>query len=136
MVKSQGMLISAFAKATGLSSDTIRFYVRKGLLKPQRTAKGGSSPYQIFSTDDVTTARIIRLQQSLGYSLGEIAALNEEYRLGASSKARTAEVLQRQIGKLEEKKAQIEAALEFLHAKLEWVKAGKPSGKARPDFRC
>lgn len=136
MVKSQSMLISRFAKATGLPLDTIRFYVRKGLLKPARSAKGGSSPYQLFSEDDVTTARMIRLQQSLGYSLSEIAALNEEYRSGAGSKARTAQVLQRQIGRLEEKQAQVEAALQFLRAKLDWVKAGKPSDQARPDFRC
>ncbi|MBL8266200.1 MerR family transcriptional regulator [Steroidobacter sp.] len=136
MVKKPSMLISEFAKATGLPLDTIRFYIKKGLLTPQRSAKGGSSPYQLFSADDVTTARMIRVQQSLGYSLREIAALNEEYRLGARSAARTAAVLQLQIGKLEQKKAQVDAALEFLRAKLKWVKAGKPSDRARPDFRC
>ncbi|MFC4307516.1 MerR family transcriptional regulator [Steroidobacter flavus] len=130
------MLISEFAKATGLPVDTIRFYVRKGLLNPERSAKGGSSPYQLFSADDVTTARMIRLQQSLGYTLGEIAALNEEYRAGEGSAARTAEVLRLQIGKLEEKQGQLEAALQFLRAKLEWVNAGKPDGEARPEFRC
>lgn len=39
------MLISEFAKATELPVDTIRFYISKGLLKPERSAKGGSNPY-------------------------------------------------------------------------------------------
>lgn len=59
MVKSVSMLISDFAKATGLAHDTIRFYIGKGLLKPQRSAKGGSNPYHIFGDDDVTAARMI-----------------------------------------------------------------------------
>jgi len=136
MVKPHSMLISEFAQATGLPPDTIRFYVKKGLLKPQRGAKGGSSPYQIFSVDDVTTARMIRLQQSLGYTLGEIAALNEEYRRGEGSPARTAEVLRLQIDRLEEKQRQVETALVFLRAKLDWVSAGKPTEQGRPEFRC
>ncbi|WP_313603008.1 MerR family transcriptional regulator [Rhizobium sp.] len=61
------MLISEFAKAAELPIDTVRFYIAKGLLKPERSLKGGSNPYQIFKPDDVTAARMIRLQQTLGY---------------------------------------------------------------------
>lgn len=128
------MLISEFAKATGLPIDTVRLYVKKGLLNPKRSSKGGSNPYHVFSVVDVTTARMIMLQKSLGYSLGEIAALNEEYRAGKDSSVRTAEVLELQIEKLEQKKGQIDNALLFLRNKLEWVKAGK-SGDA-PDYYC
>ncbi len=43
------MLISEFARATGLSRDTVRFYVRLGLLQTQATEKrGGRRPYQVF----------------------------------------------------------------------------------------
>jgi MerR family transcriptional regulator, copper efflux regulator len=120
------MLISQFAKATGLSPDTIRFYIGKGLLRPERSGKGGSNPYQIFGTADVTAARMIRLQQSLGYSLREIAELNEEYRAGAHSPERTAEVLRLQIARLEERRASLDTALDFLTGKLAWVEAGQP----------
>src|SRR6218665_3464338 len=119
------MLISEFARATDLPVDTIRFYIAKGLLKPERSTKGGSNPYQMFSLDDVTTARMIRLQQTLGYSLGEILALNDEYRKGAHSPERTVEVLQSQIARLEERKAALDAALSFLRGKVDWIKAGK-----------
>jgi len=127
MVKSfSAMLISQFSKATGLSLDTIRFYVRKGLLSPGRNGKGGANPYQVFGPQDVTAARMIRLQQSLGYSLREIAALGAQYRAGADSPAQTAAVLRAQIAKLEERRSELESALDFLGRKLAWVEAGQP----------
>jgi MerR family transcriptional regulator, copper efflux regulator len=130
------MLISEFSKATGLPTDTIRFYVRKGLLQPERGSKGGANPYQIFRTNDVTTARMIRLQQALGYSLREIAALHAEYRSGATSPKRTAAILRRQIGRLEQKQADIETALNFLRGKLDWIAAGQPHPPPTLDYRC
>ncbi|NVD41895.1 MerR family transcriptional regulator [Ensifer sp. HO-A22] len=131
------MLISEFAKAAELPIDTIRFYIAKGLLKPDRSAKGGSNPYQIFKPEDVTAARMIRLQQTLGYSLGEILALNEEYRAGENSSERTIEVLQSQIERLEERRAALNAALSFLQGKVEWIKAGKPNEAPRlEDYQC
>ncbi|WP_244635916.1 MerR family transcriptional regulator [Chthonobacter albigriseus] len=81
--------------------------------------------YQLFKPEDVITARMIRLQQTLGYTLGEILALNEEYRAGEHSSERTVEILQLQIGRLQQRKDALEAALTFLHRKVEWVKAGK-----------
>lgn len=45
------MLISEFARVTELPIDTVRFYVAKGLLKPERSLKGGSNPYQTFKQD-------------------------------------------------------------------------------------
>jgi MerR family transcriptional regulator, copper efflux regulator len=131
------MLISQFSKATGLSPDTIRFYVTKGLLRPDRSAKGGSNPYQLFGPSEVTAARMIRLQQSLGYYLREIAALNEEYRTGAGSRERTVEILREQIARLEERRTAINSALAFLKGKLAWVETDQ-SGDAPElaDYIC
>jgi MerR family copper efflux transcriptional regulator len=131
------MLISEFARAADLPVDTIRFYITKGLLKPERSAKGGSNPYQVFRKEDVTAARMIRLQQTLGYSLSEILELNEEYRAGEHSPERTIEVLQLQIARLEERKAALDRALSFLRSKVDWIKAGKPEGAPRlEDYQC
>jgi DNA-binding transcriptional MerR regulator len=131
------MLISEFSRTTGLPVDTVRFYIGKGLLRPRRGLKGGANPYQEFSDADLTAARMIRLQQSLGYSLAEIAVLNKQYRAGARSPERTAAVLRKQIDKLEEKRAALDAALAFLHGKLAWIEAGQPGdGPAFKDYLC
>jgi len=130
------MLISEFSKVTGLPLDTIRFYIGKGLIKPERGMKGGANPYQMFREEDVTTARMIRLQQSLGYSLREIAALNEEYLRSGGSPERTSEILRLQIGRLEQKEFEVASALGFLRAKLDWIEAGQPNPAPSLDFLC
>lgn len=124
-VKESAVRMSQFARATGLSPETVRFYVGRGLLQPRRSALGGANPYQDFSPEDVTAARMIQLQKSLGYSLAEIAALLQEYRAGAGCAARTAQVLQAQILKLQSRRAELDQALGFLQQKLEWVAAGQ-----------
>lgn len=131
------MLIAEFATATGMTVDTIRFYIAKGLLKPKLGQKGGSRPYQIFSQADITTSLMIKLQKSLGYSLGEIAAINAQYYDGKSSDSDTIKALSRQIAKLEEKRASITSALNFLQAKLSWIEAGKPDDSPHAkDYIC
>ncbi|MFZ4214684.1 MerR family transcriptional regulator [Pantoea endophytica] len=121
------MLISEFAVASGMTVDTVRFYIAKGLIKPALGQKGGSRPYQVFNQADITAMQMIKLQKSLGYSLREIAELNDQYYDGQRTVADTAQALTRQIVKLEEKRGNLTSALNFLYAKLAWVEAGKPA---------
>jgi DNA-binding transcriptional MerR regulator len=126
------MLISEFARAAGLTPDTVRFYIRRGLLKPLAGRKGGSNPYQVFTKEHVEVARMIRMAQSLGFSLREIAALNVEYEAKRLTPSRAAEILRWQLGRLAEKAAHVEAMMRYLRAKLAWLEAG---GKgAEPNF--
>jgi MerR family transcriptional regulator, copper efflux regulator len=118
------VLISAFAQASGLSRDTVRFYVRRGLLTPLAGSKGGANPYQIFSSEDVQMARTIRMAQSLGFSLREIAALKVEYDGKRMSPSRGAEILRWQLTRLEEKAAHVDAMMRYIKAKLAWVDGG------------
>jgi DNA-binding transcriptional MerR regulator len=87
------VLISEFADAAGLSCDTVRFYVRRGLLRPLAGNKGGANPYQVFTDEHVQMARTICMAQSLGFSLREIAALNVEYQAKRITPSRGAEIL-------------------------------------------
>jgi MerR family transcriptional regulator, copper efflux regulator len=126
------MLISEFARATGLTPDTVRFYVRRGLLKPLAGNKGGSNPYQVFTDEQVQMARTVRMAQSLGFSLREIAALNVEYQAKRMTPARGAEVLRAQLGRLEEKATHVKAMISYIKAKSRWMESG---GKAfEPNF--
>jgi MerR family copper efflux transcriptional regulator len=118
------MLISEFARATGLTRDTVRFYVRRGLLKPLAGNKGGSNPYQVFTHEHVQTARAIRMAQSLGFSLREIGVLNVEYQARRITPARGAEVMRGQLARLEEKAAHVGGMISYIRAKLAWLEAG------------
>ena len=126
------MLISEFARAAGLTPDTVRFYVRRGLLKPLLGRKGGSNPYQIFTEEHVQTARLIRMGQSLGFSLREIVALNVEYQAKRFTPSRGAEIMRGQLVRLEEKAAHIAAMISYIRAKLAWLEAG--SKGSEPNF--
>ena len=126
------MLISEFARTTGLSRDTVRFYVRRGLLKPLAGNKGGANPYQVFTNEHVQLARMVRMAQSLGFSLREIAVLNAEYQAKRITPARAAEIMRAQLARLEEKAAHVGGMISYIHAKLAWLEAG---GKgAEPNF--
>lgn len=119
------MLISEFARATEMSVDTVRFYVRKGLLRPETGMKGGANPYQIFTAEHVEQARMIRMAQGLGFSLREISALAEEYNTVGMTAARSMEVMRAQLVRLEEKADQLGAMVGYVRAKIAWLEGGE-----------
>ena len=63
------LLIGRVARLAGVTSDTIRFYERSGLLpKPSLTANG----YRVYNDSALNQLRFIRKAQSLGFTLDEI----------------------------------------------------------------
>jgi MerR family transcriptional regulator, copper efflux regulator len=126
------MLISEFALAAGLTPDTVRFYVRRGLLKPLLGRKGGSNPYQVFTAEHVQMARMIRMGQSLGFSLREIEAMNVEYQAKRLTASRGAEIMRAQLARLEQKAAHVDAMMSYIRAKLAWLEKG--SKGPEPNF--
>ncbi|WP_067733450.1 MerR family transcriptional regulator [Novosphingobium naphthalenivorans] len=125
------MLIGEFAKRTGLSQDTVRFYVRKKLLAPKTGVRGGRNPYQIFSERDVSTAVMIRFAQSLGMPLKEIAEIALELASNGLSAEREMEIIDVQIVRLEQKAADLAKLLGYLRAKRDWMARAKPGDEPR-----
>jgi DNA-binding transcriptional MerR regulator len=126
------MLISEFARVTGLTRDTVRFYTRLGLLRPQTDRKGGRHPYSHFTNADVQAAEVIRISQSLGMSLREIAAFNEERREGHLTCERRAEIMSAQLVSLEAKAAELEMMINYVRAKIDWLTRDEKG--QQPDF--
>lgn len=126
------MLIGEFAARAGLSQDTVRFYVRKGLLKPGFDSRGGRNPYQVFGERDVSTALMIRFAQSLGLPLKEIGEIAEELLDDGLSAEREIEIIDTQVARLERKAADLARLLDYLRAKRDWMAGGKRD--AEPHF--
>src|SRR5712672_2217701 len=126
------MLISDFARVTGLTRDTVRFYARLGLLRPRTNGKGGRHPYSVFTDEDVRAAEVIRISQSLGMSLKEIAAFNEERREGHLTCERRVEIMSAQLVRLEAKATELETMITYVRAKIDWLTRGKQASE--PDF--
>lgn len=127
------MLISEFARTAGLSPDTVRFYVRRGLLKPETGRRGGSNPYQVFSREHLETARLVRLAQSLGFTLREIAAIASELEARGLTRWRKIAILRQRLGVLDEKTAQIGRMTAYLNAKIAWLEGGETGPEPRLD---
>jgi DNA-binding transcriptional MerR regulator len=126
------LLISEFARAAGLTPDTVRFYIRHGLLKPILGRKGGANPYQVFTAEHIQIARMIKMGQSLGFSLREIEALNVEYQAKRLTASRGAEIMRAQLARLEQKAAHVGAMMSYIRAKLAWLESG--SKGPEPNF--
>lgn len=116
------MLIAEFAKATALSRDTIRFYVRKGLLTPE-VGKSGTNRYQSFDAEQVERALLIREAQALGFTLREISGLSEEYARGMSL-ARQAQLMRERLAAVDEQAAKLARLRRYFAAKVAWLESG------------
>ncbi|ANQ23782.1 MerR family transcriptional regulator [Vibrio natriegens] len=65
------LTISKFAKAGGVSVETVRFYQRKGLLNVSERSGG----IRRYDSDDLRRLKFIRKAQSAGFTLAEIKEL-------------------------------------------------------------
>jgi MerR family copper efflux transcriptional regulator len=119
------MLIAQFARRAGMSTDTVRYYVRLGLLRPDSSGNGGARPYQVFTAEHLLAARFIRTAQSLGMPLKEVSAISQERRSGGMSKDRSIQVLSAQLERLASKAAELAAMRAYLEAKIEWLAGGE-----------
>jgi DNA-binding transcriptional MerR regulator len=63
------MKIGEFADATGVSVDAIRFYERRGVLRPAPRTAGG---YRTFDQRDVDRVLLARQLQQLGLTIDEV----------------------------------------------------------------
>jgi MerR family copper efflux transcriptional regulator len=119
------MLISDFSREAGLSRETVRFYVRLGLLQPQMTLKGGRNPYQQFRQEDLVITELIRIGQALGLSLKEIAVLMEKRRKGKLPLKGRIVMLKAQLAKLDIKAIELEKLRAYVRAKIDWQERGE-----------
>jgi DNA-binding transcriptional MerR regulator len=62
------------AEAAGVNVETLRYYERRGLLAEPRRSPGG---HRLYDSGSVTTLRVIKAAQRLGFTLEEVAELLE-----------------------------------------------------------
>jgi DNA-binding transcriptional MerR regulator len=84
MVQSQGLRIGAVARQAGVSVDTVRYYERRGLLRP---AGRLSSGYRVYTEAAVARIRLARQLQGLGMTLEDVADLLRAHDAGSDCAA-------------------------------------------------
>lgn len=71
-VASTNLTIGQLAKAAGVNVQTVRFYEREGILKPQTRLQSG---YRVYNEESLKRLYFIRQAKDLGFSLEEIRSL-------------------------------------------------------------
>ena len=69
------MRVNELASSLGVTADTIRFYTRKGLLRPERCPTNG---YREYGPQDQSRLRFILSAKHLGFSLKDITQILKE----------------------------------------------------------
>ncbi len=111
MEKRDTYTIGQLARVAEVNTQTLRFYERKGLLKPTKRL---DSKYRIYDTDSLKQIRFIRAAKSMGFSLKEI---HELLRLRASTPGRCEGVQTKAANKLKEVRERM-ASLKKLESTL------------------
>jgi MerR family transcriptional regulator, mercuric resistance operon regulatory protein len=106
------------AAAAGVNLQTLRYYERRGLLpEPDRTL-GGHRQYPVES---VTTVRVIKAAQRLGFTLGEVAELLDagRHRHGAAADERLQVRAAAKLAEIEARMSDLEVIRDALRDALE-----------------
>ena len=111
------MLIGELSKQTGLSKDTIRFYEKLGLITASSNDMGTKS-YKKYSLETIDRLSTIVQGKGLGFTLGEIKQLLDEWGGGEISKRDLIEIIERKIEEVVKKKQQLESIEVYLVNKL------------------
>ncbi len=72
--------IGELAKATGVSTDTLRHYERKGVLHSQRAGNG----YREYREDALERVRLVRQGLAIGFTLDELRSIFKVFDRGGA----------------------------------------------------
>lgn len=125
------MRIGEAAALAGVSSDTLRYYERQGLLpRPPRTDRG----YRDYSASIVERVRFVRSALRFGFSVKQVAGFLRSRETGRAPcrqvRAAAAEILvhiNRQIAELTEARADVERTLAEWDRRLAATPTGAPA---------
>ena len=107
-----GLRAGEVALAVGVNVETLRYYQRRGLIGEPLRSPGG---HRLYPAAAVTTLRVIKAAQSLGFTLDEVADLLEagRHRHGPASRGLQART-EAKLAEVEQKIAQLQAIRERL----------------------
>jgi DNA-binding transcriptional MerR regulator len=97
------LTIGEIASRVGVSADTVRYYEKQGLLRPEKRSDGG---YRLYGENAIRRLQFIKQAQHCGFSLAEVAEL---LKLQGEPDARCDDVRHRAVAKKLELERKIRA---------------------------
>jgi MerR family copper efflux transcriptional regulator len=92
------MNISVLAHTSGVSTDTVRYYEKQGLLQAAQRQENG---YRTYTQAHVEMLRFVRGAQGLGFSLTEIQAILPQLASGNFGRTAIEQQLQTKISQID-----------------------------------
>src|SRR2546428_14018250 len=110
------MRIGEVAAQAGVNVQTLRFYERRGLLKPP---KRSASAYRNYPAETVKIVQFIKRNQQFGFTLKEIKEMLEMLSTGLPGALNRQADIQNKIHALDEQIRSLQAIRDELSARLE-----------------
>lgn len=118
--------IGELAEAAGVSRDTLRYYERIGLLRPDARTPSG---YRLYRPEAARRVAFVRQAQALGLRLGEIQRILAVMDEGARPCAHVRQALAEKLAEVEARIRALEDLRAELDRRLAWA-------RAHPDPAC
>jgi MerR family mercuric resistance operon transcriptional regulator len=110
------MLIGELAAQAGVNIQTVRFYERRGLLKPPKRL---SSSYRDYPSETIEIIKFIKRNQQSGFTLKEIKMLLEKLAKGAPEAMNRQTDVRRKIEEIDDQIRSLQTARDRMKEKLE-----------------
>ena len=110
------MIVSELAQQSGVSAHAVRYYARRGLLKPHRNPENG---YKQFEHDDIHRLRFIMQAKELGFKLNEIEKFIDQAYQGKSVCPDVRITLKQRIAQNKEEIDQLQCKLKYMESALQ-----------------
>ena len=116
------MRIGELAKQVGISTQTLRFYEKQGLLGTSQGLRSESN-YRVYDDASIKRLEIINQAKELGFSLSEILALSRLWDSGQLGKQAQIAALQKKLEELAGKRFMLDQLEKVLNEKLVKLKS-------------
>lgn len=124
------MKVGELARLAGVTAETVRYYVRVGLLAPSKDSDNG---YRRFNLPDLERLRFILRAKQLGFQLDEIAQIFGLAEGGYAPCGVVREIVERRIGETRQRLSEMQALQSRLESAVSlWASMpnGEPDGHA------
>jgi MerR family transcriptional regulator, copper efflux regulator len=109
------MLINELSKQTGLSTHTIRYYEKYGLIKGFRKPEVKSNKYFHYDDETVYRLELIRDAKAIGFTLNEIKVLIEAWYNKKFTVAKKISILDEKLASIGHKITQLKEMKKLLN---------------------
>ncbi len=113
------MKIRELAQRSGLTTYTIRFYEKEGLLD-SRYVQRGENNYRSYSDDAVERLKLVKKFQGIGCSLAELKGILQDYDANSLTHIEIIEWILQKMNEVERKKDELDQILGTLNWMLDY----------------